>query len=123
MKNSANALAPSGVCCVAATGITGGFSPGFVLGPVRGTSDGTVGGAGADEDELLEGGGAIETDVVGVVSGGLVGSDPPELVQPASSSVRNAAYARMRRTAKSCRTGEAQTRSNTCPVDSQPCAR
>src|SRR5690242_13922183 len=43
MKNSAKALAPSAVCWVAATGMTGGFSPLRVFGPVRGTSAGTVG--------------------------------------------------------------------------------
>jgi hypothetical protein len=42
MKNTANAFAPAGVCRVAATGITGGRSPGLVFAPVLGTSAGTV---------------------------------------------------------------------------------
>lgn len=42
-KKTAKARAPAGVCSVAATGMTGGRSPGSALGPVVGTSAGTVG--------------------------------------------------------------------------------
>jgi hypothetical protein len=60
MKNAAKAFAPSGVCWVASSGITGGFSPGLVFGPVRGTSAGTVG------CEMCGGPGAVDpTDVLG----------------------------------------------------------
>ncbi len=62
MKNSAKALAPSGECLVAATGMTGGRSPLRVFGPVRGTSAGMVG---------LVGGG-VEVRLVVTVDGGVL---------------------------------------------------
>ena len=55
MKNAAKALAPSAVCLVAATGMTGGRSPLRVFGPDRGTSAGTVGRLGGGVDALLVG--------------------------------------------------------------------
>src|SRR5690348_16916797 len=80
MKNSAKALAPSAVCLVATTGMTGGRSPLRVFGPVRGTSAGTVGRlGGGDVVRLVL---AVEAGVVTgatVVCGALVvGSGVPE---------------------------------------------
>src|SRR5947199_299269 len=119
-KNSANAFAPPAVCCVAATGMTGGCSPGLVFGPVRGTSAGIVGLGGVDGpvDSLDAGGetGEVAGTVADVV-GPVVFGAAAELVQPATSSVRNAVNAPLRRTAKSCRTVLPETRPNTRPVD------
>jgi hypothetical protein len=80
MKNSAKAFAPAGVCWVATTGITGGFSPGFAFGPVVGTSAGTLGLAGAV-------GGVLLTGVDPAVE---VGAGSPEAVHPATSSTNTA---------------------------------
>ena len=55
MKKTAKALAPAGVCWVAASGMIGGFSPGRVFGPVVGTSAGMLG-PGAGE---VAGGGVV----------------------------------------------------------------
>jgi hypothetical protein len=51
-------LAPAAVCWVAASGITGGRSPGRAFGPVVGTSAGTLGPAGADDVDAAVLGGA-----------------------------------------------------------------
>ena len=64
MKNSANDFAPRAVCCVASSGMIGGFSPGLVLGPVVGTSAGRVGLVGPG------GPGEIEDTGPDVVGGG-----------------------------------------------------
>ena len=53
MKNAAKARAPRSVCCVASSGMTGGFSPGRVFGPVVGTLRGTVGWLGCGGPGLL----------------------------------------------------------------------
>src|SRR6476661_543421 len=105
MKNSANAFAPSAVCWVAPSGITGGFSPGLVFGPVRGTSAGTVGrvgcGGATDVDEV-DGGG---TDAV-VCGGVRVGDGAPldDDVHAAQDSARNAVNVAIHRTGSSCPT-------------------
>lgn len=69
MKNAAKALAPSGVCWVASSGMIGGFSPGRVFGPVVGTSAGRVGwvGRGGPENDDDEDAGCDDgaTDVDG----------------------------------------------------------
>src|SRR5690349_9076545 len=105
MKNTAKALAPSAVCRVAASGITGGFSPGLVLGPVRGTSAGTVGrvgrGGATDVDEVDEEGGGGETVVCGGVEvGGGVPLD--DELHAAHTSARNAVNVTIHRTKSSC---------------------
>jgi hypothetical protein len=100
MKNAANAFAPSGVCWVASNGISGGFSPGFVFGPVRGTSAGMVGRVGrggpgsVDDDELLG------TTVVCSGVGACEGVPPDDDVHAAAqvSAARNAANVQIHRT-------------------------
>lgn len=52
-KNSANAFAPSAVCCVASNGMIGGFSPRLMFGPVVGTSLGRVGRVGRGGPEWV----------------------------------------------------------------------
>src|SRR5438445_11688660 len=84
-KNFANAFAPSGLCTVASSGITGGFScVERRLGPVVGTSPGTLGrGVGV----LLCDTGLVL--LVGVDAGESVGwSSPPPLVHPANTRGR-----------------------------------
>lgn len=83
MKNSANALAPAALCCVASIGSIGGRSDGPVtFGPVVGTSAGTLGVAGA-VDVL-----GADDEVTGVLGTECGGSDDgafPELpLQPAA---------------------------------------
>jgi hypothetical protein len=82
--------------------MTGGFSPGLVLGPVRGTSAGMVGVGGLGgpvTDALLEAdvSGTVVVDEVGT---GLLGFEPLALVQPAASAttVAYAAIVRITRT-------------------------
>src|SRR4051794_25366517 len=103
MKNSAKAFAPSGVCWVASSGITGGFSPGFVFGPVRGTSAGTLGrvgcGGATDIDDVT--GAGTEAVVCGAVSVGDGGS-PDDDVHAAQASARNATNVAIHRTNSSC---------------------
>ncbi len=92
MKNSAKALAPSGECRVAASGITGGCSPLRVFGPVRGTSAGTVGRAGGGVEVLV--GPLVDTGLVTgtVVCGGVkVGPGPLEDDVHAADSPRQTA--------------------------------
>ncbi len=67
-KNSANAFAPAAVCCVASSGMTGGFSPLAAFGPVVGTSLGRVGRVGCGGPECV-----IEVVGAGLVGEGLVG--------------------------------------------------
>jgi hypothetical protein len=107
MKNSANALAPRAVCWVASSGITGGFSPGLVFGPLVGTSAGTlgVGGAGGPPEEDDVGpdgadvvGGGTETVGRGAVDGSDEGAVLPEDVHAAQASMTNAANAQIRPT-------------------------
>jgi hypothetical protein len=107
MKNSANAFAPSGVCCVASSGMIGGFSPGLVFGPVVGTSDGRLGCGG-------RGGPACELDGADVVGGGTEtvggavetvgalerGDAVPDEVHAAQNSSTNAANVQIRPTTK-----------------------
>lgn len=88
MKNSAKAFAPAAVCWVAATGMTGGRSPGSAFGPVVGTSAGTLGLGGAVVCGVL---------LPGVETGDDAGDGSAELVQPATSST-NTANAPIRRT-------------------------
>lgn len=108
MKNSAKALAPSAVCLVAATGMTGGCSPLRVFGPVRGTSAGTVGrlGGGVEVVEALPG---DREEVTGatVVCGALsVGSGAADddvqaamtARQPATQAARNVVIVALART-------------------------
>jgi hypothetical protein len=79
------------VCRVAAIGITGGFSPAFALGPVVGTSAGTVGVAGAVPllGTVTVVVGAVDLGV-GAVARGELGSGDAELVQPATSAAISA---------------------------------
>lgn len=104
MKNSAKAWAPAAVCLVATTGMTGGFSPLRVFGPVRGTSAGTVGRRPGGGEVVCETG---EVEVGGVegcatvVCGGVMvrlGVPPLDDVHAAQSAARNAAIARVERT-------------------------
>lgn len=100
MKNFAKAAAPAAVCCVAATGITGGRSPGLMLGPVVGTSAGTVGTGGVTGETVTEGVDGAD-DVTGADDDGVgVGSLDAELVQAAAAAVTiaHAANARILRT-------------------------
>jgi hypothetical protein len=108
MKNSAKAFAPRAVCWVASSGITGGFSPGLVLGPVLGTSAGTLGcgGPGGPPGEVDDGtdtgaevvGGGTETVGRGAVDGSDDGAVPPEDVHAAQASITNAANVQIRPT-------------------------
>ncbi len=101
MKKAAKALAPSDVCWVASSGMTGGFSPRFVFGPVRGTSAGRVGwatrgGPGltvVPEEDAIGGG----SETVGVRAGE-VGASPAEEVHAAApANATNAANVQIQR--------------------------
>lgn len=117
MKNSANALAPSGVCWVASNGMSGGRSPRLALGPVVGTSAGILGcgGAGGPEADADDGDGdrpgATAADDVGPDSDcdgadsdgvglGEMGNVRPEEVQAAHDSTASAANVPIHRTAQ-----------------------
>jgi hypothetical protein len=104
MKNAANAFAPSGVCWVASSGITGGFSPGRVFGPVVGTSAGTVGRVGrggpAKDDD---GGGAgvlLETEAgeLGAAVLDVIGAPTEDDVHATQPAAANAAIVQIPRT-------------------------
>src|SRR6476646_2108813 len=102
MKNAANAFAPSGVCCVASSGITGGFSPGRVFGPVVGTSAGTVGLAGCGgplNDGVADV--VLATEELGVDGAGLldvIGVPPEEELHATQPAAANAAIVQIQRT-------------------------
>ncbi|MGH8860796.1 MAG: hypothetical protein ACRDVG_06105 [Jatrophihabitantaceae bacterium] len=94
---------------MASSGMIGGFSPGFVLGPVRGTSAGSVGrpGRGGPAWEV-EGSGVVgETVVIGAVGDDEPLGAAPEDVQAAHDSAANAVIVQIRRTPTSCPTGAA----------------
>jgi hypothetical protein len=107
MKNSANAVAPRALCWVASSGMTGGFSPGLVFGPVLGTFAGTLGcgGAGGPTGLDVDGGAEVVgggTDTVGCgeVGGSDAGAVPPDEVQAAQASITNAANVQIRPTSE-----------------------
>ena len=123
MKNAAKARAPRALCWVASSGMTGGFSPGRVFGPVVGTSRGTVGwlgrggagllivtGGGVDSgveptgvddgsDSGLEAGTLAERGRLGT---GASDDDVQAVANTATSSVAYAANARIRPTGAFC---------------------
>jgi hypothetical protein len=83
----------------------GGFSPGFVFGPVVGTSAGSVGvgGLGGPANDDDDGGGSVEIEAVGPIGALDVGAAPPdEDVQAADNSAANAAIVQIGRTTQSC---------------------
>lgn len=105
IKNFAKARAPAGLCLVAAIGMSGGFSPASALGPVVGTSAGTVGDAaavpvGADGD--VDTGVGVDDTVEGGAEepAGVEGGAAGELVQAALNSASSTPIAAFRRTVK-----------------------
>jgi hypothetical protein len=95
MKNSANALAPAAVCANAATGSTGGFSPGCrKFGPVVGTSAGTVGRLGVGEGlGALDGATGVDT---WADDDGASPADPEQAARQSAANAAIAAFARTR---------------------------
>jgi hypothetical protein len=80
---------------VAATGITGGFSPGLVFGPVVGTLAGTLGVGGRGEADV-RGRVAVSDGPTGMV----VRDPSAEVVQPATASSAKTANPPIRRMAQ-----------------------
>jgi hypothetical protein len=140
MKNAAKARAPRSVCCVASSGMTGGFSPGRVFGPVVGTLRGTVGWLGCGGPGLLiviGGGvdfgiGSLEVDDrAGMLDAGVVtdsdvlGARPPDddvhaVDSTATTAVAYAANARIRPTEALCPMQPGHATIQTSPVDRLP---
>jgi hypothetical protein len=92
---------------VASSGITGGLSPGRVLGPVVGTSAGTVGRVGrggplndgGDSDVDVGGAGVVlTTEEIGVDGGAVIGVPPEDELHAAQPTAANAAIVQIHRT-------------------------
>jgi hypothetical protein len=89
MKYCANRSAPSWVCCLAAAGMTGGFSPGRTLGPVVTGPDGVGEGVGLGDAE--------GDDTVGELGGGFAAPLSHAATANAATASAPAIPIRMRR--------------------------